>query len=236
MSLITNTFFMKRFFQFAFAMVILSFMVCPANSQTANVSNSANNVAAKTKAKAVTFTEKERKYALKRYEQTANLFIKEISVLSEEQLNFKEDGKRWSIAEVAEHIIVAENAVLNLITKRVLNAPVPVGKDDYRIKDQVVWMTVTNRNTKFNAPGTVQPKGKFKTKAEILGAFKKARKNTMDFVKNTDIDLRNRFAQNPVLGMIDGYQWFLFLNAHSYRHLTQIKQIKKHPDFPAKAK
>jgi hypothetical protein len=185
-------------------------------------------------AKKMVFTEEERGSAVKLYKETADLFAKEIGGLSEAQLNFKEDPKRWSIAEVAEHIIIAENGVLSLITNRVLKAPVPIGKDDFRIKDQVIWMTVTNRNTKFNAPDQVQPKGKFKTKSEIMKAFKEARKNTMTFVEKTDIDLRNQFAENPVFGMIDGYQWFLFLNAHSYRHLEQIQAIKAHTDFPSK--
>ncbi len=232
---IINPYILKKLFKLAFAVGFVAFgIVCSSHAQNqvaANTTPVSNKKAAKN---SVVFTEKERAYAMKRFQLTSDLFAKEIAGLSDAQLNFKENPKRWSIAEVAEHIIDAEYGVFSLITKKVLNTPVPVGKDDYRIKDQVIWMTVTNRNTKFNAPPQIQPKGKYKTKSEIMSAFKKARKTTMGYMEKTDIDLRNRFAQNPVLGMIDGYQWFLFLNAHSYRHLHQIKQIKKHKDFPAK--
>jgi len=81
------------------------------------------------------------------------------------------------------------------LQKKVLNAPVPVGKDNYRTKDQAVWMTITNRNTKFNAPKRIQPKGNFKTKSELMLGFKNARKQTVSFMKDTKIDLRNRLEQ-----------------------------------------
>lgn len=216
----------RYFFVVAF---VIAYFICPGNSQA----QSTQPVSAE-KTAAVVFTAKDRTTALEHFDETKTDFLNEIKGLSETQLNFKESPERWSVAEVAEHIIVAENGVLPLIINKVLKAPVAAGKDNYRVKDQAVWMAVTNRSTKFTAPESVQPNGRFKSKAEILTGFKEARNKTIEFVKTTDIDLRNHFADNPVMGVIDGYQWLIFLNAHSQRHLDQIKQIKADPNFPKK--
>lgn len=226
-------FILKKTFRYFFVVAfVVAYFVCPSISK-AQSEPQTTPVSAEKKA-AVVFTEADRTKALERFNMTKADFIEEISGLSEAQLNFKESPERWSVAEVAEHIITAEEAVLPLITEKVLKAPVAEGKDNYRVKDQAVWMAVTNRSTKFTAPERVQPNGRFKTKADILKGYNEARSKTLEFVKTTDIDLRNKFADNPVMGMIDAYQWLIFLNAHNQRHLDQIREIKADPNFPKK--
>lgn len=180
----------------------------------------------------VVFTDKDRETGLKYLEETKGEFIEQISSLSDAQLNFKTGPERWSIAEVAEHIIVAENTLYSLITEKILKAPAPESTDNFRVKDTAIWLAITNRETKFTAPEQVQPNGRWKSKAELLSNFETARAKTISYVKTTGEDLRNRFAENPVIGVIDGYQWFIFLNAHSSRHLAQIREIKAEPKFP----
>ncbi len=225
---------MKKLFQMAVLFGIAAFLICPARSQNTNVAANTNSNTATANKNAVVFTNEDREKGLKYLQETTDLFLKEISGLSEAQLNFKESPERWSVAEVAEHIVVAENRIFSLITEKIVKEPAPVGKENFRLQDTAIWMAITNRNTKFTAPEPVQPKGNFKTKADILKGFKETRAKTAEFLKNTDEDLRNRFGTLPVIGTIDGFQWFVFINAHGYRHLEQIKEIKAHPDFPAK--
>lgn len=232
MSLLTNPFLMRKLFQMAVAFGIVSFLLCPARSQTVAANTDAAPAAPEKKTEAVVFTEADRETALKELEETKDALFKEIKGLSEAQLAFREKADRWSIAEVAEHIITAEQALYGLITDKIMKAPVAAGKDNYRARDRAVWMAVTNRGTKFQAPEGVRPKGKYKTAAEIISSFGETRSKTAGFIRTTDADLRNRFADNPVMGVIDAYQWFIFLNAHSQRHLEQIREIKQHTDFP----
>ncbi|MEZ5344862.1 MAG: DinB family protein [Pyrinomonadaceae bacterium] len=233
MSLSTVPFVLRIFIRSAgFALIVL-FLVCPANSQNAGQVSS-NNSASAPSADPLVFTEEDREKGLKYLEETSELFFKEISELTPAQLNFRESPDRWSIAEAAEHIIIAEKTILSLIEKKVVTAPPPAGKDNFRLQDQAIWMAITNRNTKFSAPEPVQPKGEMRSKAAILKEFRETRGRTSSFLKNTGVDLRNRFGTLPVIGTIDGFQWFIFINSHCYRHLEQIKEIRSDPKFPAR--
>ncbi|MEZ5426938.1 MAG: DinB family protein [Pyrinomonadaceae bacterium] len=230
---INNGFAAGRLFQrvifLTLGCLILAF---PAQAQTSPAAARPNPAPAGSEKKSVSFTEEDRAGALKAFDETRTEFLNEISELSEAQLNFKTAPDRWSAAEVAEHIILAENLIYGLITDKILKNPAPEGKDNFRVKDRAIWLAITNRSTKFTAPEVIQPKNRWKTKAEILSNFKETRGKTVSFIKSTSEDLRNHFGENPGLGVIDGYQWFLFMNAHTARHLAQIAEIKADPNFP----
>lgn len=185
-------------------------------------------------AKAVMFSEKDRDFALKYLGETKDDFVKQLTGLSDEQLNFRAGPNRWTIAEIAEHIIVTEGALFGMITSQAMKAPVPEGKDNFRVKDVAVILAITNRSQKFTAPEMVRPNGRWKTRDELLTNFEKARNQTIEFMKTNKADLRNTFMENPLMGMIDSYQWFLFQNGHSERHLLQLKEVKADPAYPKK--
>ena len=37
------------------------------------------------------------------------------------------------------------------------------------------------------------------------------------------------------LGPLDGYQWLVFIAAHTERHLAQLREVKADPKFPKAA-
>jgi hypothetical protein len=67
---------------------------------------------------------------------------------------------------------------------------------------------------------------------ELLAAFEASRARTLDYARNGQVDLRGHAAPHPALGVIDGYQWLLFLSAHCSRHTAQILEVKAAPGFP----
>ena len=166
--------------------------------------------------------------------ETREEFLKEISGLSDAQLNFKSAPDRWTIAGVAEHIIVVENNLFPVISVDSLKTPAPEGEVNFRVYDRAVLMAITNRTRKLQAPESVQPNGRWKTKAELIGNFEKIHGQMISFLETTNEDLRNHFLKNPLIGMIDSYQWLIFLSGHTERHLAQIKEIKAAPNFPKK--
>lgn len=181
----------------------------------------------------VKFTEDDRAAALKYLEETKADFMKEVSGLSDKQLSFRPAEKRWTIAEVAEHIILSETALRGLIAK-MIETPAPAGKDDYRAKDLGVRLAITNRSQRFNAPEFLKPASKFKTRDELLSNFEKERNATIEWVKGTKADLRGHFFDNAMMGVIDAHQWVLFLAGHSDRHLAQLKEVKTEKKYPKK--
>ena len=68
-------------------------------------------------------TPEEREFALKQYETTRDNFLKSISGLSQKQWTFKPAPDRWSVAEMAEHITVAESLIMGLIQKQLMTLP-----------------------------------------------------------------------------------------------------------------
>lgn len=182
----------------------------------------------------VVFTEKDRETVLKYLNDTKADFIKEVSGLSDAQLNFRAAEGRWTIAEVAEHIILSEGLIFDRITNAAMKSTPLDGKDNYRVRDVGIMLAITNRAQKFQAPEVLKPAARFKTRDELLTNFEKARNTTIEFMKANKADLRNTFMENPLMGMIDSYQWFLFMNGHADRHLAQLKEVKTDAKYPAK--
>ena len=181
----------------------------------------------------VVFTEKDREFALKYLGETKDDYVKQLTGLSDAQLNFRSAEGRWTIAEIAEHITVVENSLFGLITGQIMKSAPPKCEDVFRVGDTAIILAMTNRSQKFTAPEQVRPNGRWKTREDLLLNFDKARNQTIEFMKTNKADLRSTFMQNP-FGVMDSYQWFLFVTSHSERHLAQLKEVKGDAMYPAK--
>lgn len=180
----------------------------------------------------VVFTENDREFALKYLNDTKDDFVKQLTGISDVQLNFRAAEGRWTIGEIAEHIIVVETALLEMFNtptaKRTLKC-----EDLPRMPDTVLILAITNRLQKFTAPEQVRPNGRWKTRDELLANFEKTRSQTIEQLKSNKVDLRSTFVQSP-MGMIDSFQVYLFVSGHGERHLLQLKEVKAAAKYPAK--
>ena len=180
-----------------------------------------------------TLTADERDAAVKHLQTTHDAFLQSISGLSEKQWRFKPAPDRWSVAEVAEHITVAESAILGMVQKQVMASPAaPEKRAEVQGKDQIILEKVPDRSHKAQAPEFLKPTNRWANREELTKAFEEERKTTEDYVKTTNDDLRDHFGPHPMLGPMDGYQWILLISAHSERHTKQILEVKADPNFP----
>lgn len=180
-------------------------------------------------------TDAERTFAVNLLQQTQENLLKKVSRLSPEQLNFKADTASWSIAECVEHIAVSENNLSGL-TQMALKEPTdPSKRNEVKMSDEAIVKMITNRSTKFKAPETFKPTGKFGTYEATLKEFKTKRENNINYIKTTSDDLRNHYHDFP-FGKLDAYQTILFMAGHSKRHTDQIEEIMKNINFPKKGK
>jgi hypothetical protein len=178
-------------------------------------------------------TADERDAALKNLQATHDAFLKSISGLSEKQWRFKPAPDRWSVAEVSEHIAIAESLIFGVVQKQVMMSPIdPAKRAEVAGKDEIILTKVPDRSHKVQAPEFLKPTNRFATREENIKAFEDARKATMDYVRTTQDDLRDHFGPHPALGTLDGYQWILLISAHSERHTKQIEEVKADPNFP----
>lgn len=182
---------------------------------------------------ATSLSNEERELALKSLQATHDAFLKSIAGLSEKQWRFKPAPDRWSVAEVSEHIAVAESSIFGFVQKQIMMSPAtPEKRAEVAGKDEVILSRVPDRSRKAQAPEFLKPTNRWATEADVVKAFEESRKATMDYVRTTNDDLRDHFGPHPLLGPMDAYQWILLISAHSERHTKQIEEVKADPNFP----
>jgi hypothetical protein len=165
-------------------------------------------------------------------EQTRDGVLSAVQGLTDAQLRFKPAPDRWSVAEVLEHIALAEDFLLQNVTDKVMKAPAPPAARDTAKVDQMVLAMIPDRSHKAQAPPALVPKGRW-TPAEALAHFQQSRARTINFLQSTP-DLRAHATESPLGQPLDGYEWLLFIGAHSQRHTRQILEVKADPNFPKK--
>ena len=184
--------------------------------------------AAAAPAQEVTPAEKDR--ALQYLETTKKNLLEATKGLSEAQWNFKPAPDRWSVAQVAEHIAAAEDFIRGIVKEKVMTAPAGEPGRDVKKTDEAVLAKVPDRTAKAQAPEPLVPTNRFGSPEGTIKHFIESRAATEAFLKTTP-GLRDHVTDSP-LGKLDGYEFMLFIAAHSERHTKQINEVKADPNFP----
>ncbi len=175
----------------------------------------------------------ERDKAVKYLEKTRAGVLEATRGLSEAQWNFKPATNRWSVAEVTEHIAAAEDFLMDMIREKVMKAPPRTNADEVMVLDELVLQKIPDRTSKVQAPEPLQPNNRFGSPKDSLKHFEESRAKTIEFLNHTK-DLRQHAVDSPLGKQLDGYEWVLFIAAHSERHTKQIIEVKADPNFPKK--
>jgi uncharacterized damage-inducible protein DinB len=183
--------------------------------------------------RAQTLTSEEINKAVKYLEKTRADVLAATKGLSEAQWNFKQATNRWSVAEVTEHIAAAEDFLMGMIREKVMKAPARTEAGDVKALDELVLQKIPDRTVKAQAPEPLQPNNRFGSPKDSLKHFEESRAKTIEFLNHTK-DLRQHAVDSPLGKQLDGYEWVLFIAAHSERHTKQIIEVKADPNFPKK--
>lgn len=180
-----------------------------------------------------TLTKDERDRAVAYLKQTQKDFLAAIEGVSEAQWKFKAAPDKWSIAETAEHIALAEQTIWNLVSEKIMKSPAtPEKAAEAKGKDETILSVIPDRSKKAQAPERLQPTGKWPTRAALAKDFEALRTTEIAYVTETKEDLRNHFGDHPFLKTMDAYQWIIFNGAHCKRHTAQILEVKADPNYP----
>ena len=172
----------------------------------------------------------DREKGVKYLEQTRDGVVAATKGLSPAQMNFKPAPDRWSVAEVLEHIALAEDFIFQNITTKIMQAPAGAADRDTAKIDAMVVAMIPDRSHKAQAPGPLVPTGRW-TPSAALEHFMNSRARTITYLESTP-DLREHVVDSPLKQPLDGYEWLLFISAHSERHTKQILEVKADPNFP----
>ena len=188
---------------------------------------------------AAPLNQSDRDRALSELYASRKQFFDAVANLTPEQWRFKAGPDRWSIAEVAEHIIGAEDYIGGMVTKQMMALPADEAKAAARAKtnqqmDEGFLAGLRDRSKKANAPGEIVPKGIYNTPADAIAAFKSKRDKTLDYVRSTNDALRDHFL-TPFPGFeMDGVQGLLMIAGHNERHVLQMEEVKQSANYPKK--
>ena len=172
-------------------------------------------------------TPEERTAAIAELEESRARLISAVEGLTPEQWHARPSEEAWSIADCAEHVAAAELPLERLFATGARERPSEEERRRIRGKDDYVRTFLRDRSQKGESPERIRPKGRFVTPAEALRTFDERRAANIVYVRGTTEPLRDRFSPHPFAGVIDGYQWILFLAAHCDRHAAQIQEIRE---------
>jgi len=176
-------------------------------------------------------TPAERQRAAAFLDETREKLLRATRNLSPAQLQYKPAPDRWSVAECLEHVTTVETAVLGNIQNAIKGE---AGSPQPSMTDEALVQTVTNRSTRAQAPERIVPTGRF-PQDQLLTEFEAARKRTSDFVRSTNVPLRQFAFPHGRFGQVDCYQWLLLVAGHGDRHRQQVEEVIAGAGFPRAA-
>lgn len=179
-----------------------------------------------------TISKKEKKSATKFLKQTKEGVFDAVKGLSDVQLKFKPAEDRWSVEECLKHIAITEQMLWGMEDANLKQPATPEKRSEVKWTDDDVVKRIEDRSAKVKTMDPAKPENTpYKSASEALESFKQSRDKLIDYVKSTNDDLRNHILAMP-FGSLDGYQFILFISAHTNRHTQQIEEVKADPNFP----
>ena len=160
-------------------------------------------------------------------------FLNGVDGLDDAQWSYKPSHDRWSIGEIAEHLVLSENVLFDTVERALTHgvnlesASTTVGKVEF------LERVLVNRTGKARAPDIIQPRARM-DQSEAVTRYKTSRARTLAFAERRDLPLKavTRDHPFPFFGTLNGYQWLLYIPLHSLRHNQQIDEVKALDGFP----
>jgi hypothetical protein len=159
--------------------------------------------------------------------RTELIYLATLENVSSAQATFRTARERWTILETAEHVAATEEFLLALTT-----AASPSTLESDPRMDLRIHRFAADRQRTFVAPEGVCPCGRFGGIVEAAASFRRARQKTVEYVHETQRDLRRLRVLHPAAGSIDVYQNLLICAYHPERHAKQIEEIKSAGAYP----
>ena len=157
-------------------------------------------------------------------------FLQAVEGLTDQQWSFKPAPERWSVAEVAEHIVLADGLLFETATKS-LTAPSDPTWEATLTKTDLLRRALPNRSTKVDAPAAIRPQHGL-TRQQLIARFKEQRARALAYAQETEAPLKAHSAPNPFFGPLNAHQWLIYIPLHNLRHNQQIAEVKTSPDYP----
>lgn len=129
----------------------------------------------------------------------------------------------WSVAEVVEHLILAEPAIRGLASQALAAEPTAEWQETAAMTIAALSARVTDRSQQFQAPDPLQPQGGM-ARDEALRRFSGERAVTLDLVRTLTGPVKMHISTGPP-GTMNVAHWLTLVGAHTERHAAQIEEV-----------
>lgn len=170
-------------------------------------------------------TDAERGRAVGYLEQTRAALVASTRDLERSQWLRKPSPDAWCAAECVEHLSITEEGLCAVLKQ--MSAHAPASADQLALaagKEDLIVKAVPSRGRRVKGPEGAMPRLESPDPAAVLARFIEIRDRTIEFARTTDHPLRTRLYPHFVFGPLDGFQWLIFMAAHSERHRRQIEE------------
>lgn len=170
----------------------------------------------------------DREHVIAHLKMTGSWLRDEVANLSAAQLQYRPTPEKWTVAEVVQHLVIAEPGYWKLLHDGVGQAPVELKRKP--TDAEVLWYGI-DRTRHEKTPARQDPKGQQIAIADALAQYGQLHAKLLEYAKTTQDDLRGHTV--PEWG-VDAYQCLLEISTHEQRHILQIREIKATIGFPTK--
>ena len=151
-----------------------------------------------------------------------------VSLVPETLRDFRADQAGWSVAEVLEHLHRVESGIVRLLRhgiQRASTAGAEVEDEEESLLGSLDAFELSSGTRPIRAPEPVMPRGELDAAQAIL-ALESSRHDLLDAARQGNgLALGAITYPHPFFGMLNLYQWILFVGQHEARHADQVRRI-----------
>lgn len=166
----------------------------------------------------------ERTRAVEVLESSYSDFVKLVERLPEHRWSTPPVEDEWSVSQVAEHLRLCEEGMYRAAERALSADPNPEWASETAGKDQELEALMMNRERRASAPEIVYPKDP-SPQSSVIDEIGRGRRRSIEFVRTTELPLKQHTFPHPFFGPLSAYQWLLCLGLHNHRHNDQIREI-----------
>ena len=178
-------------------------------------------------------TAEERIKVLHWLEESRQELLAAIDGVSEEQWKWKPAPDRWSVAETAEHVVLAEASLFGHVRKAISSPANPAWEEKTKGKTELIERVMAPRLGRAQEPEPLVPKGAM-TPAQVKERFERQRAEIVKLAAGTEVSLKQYTDDHPfpAFGTLNAYQWLIYVPLHTMRHDKQIAEVKATAGYP----
>ena len=160
-------------------------------------------------------------------------FVTAIDDVSDAQWTWSSAPQRWSVGEIAEHVVMAEALLFDCVRRALAGPPNAAWAEQTAGKTDLIVRVMAPRLGRAVAPERIVPR-EGPTRTQIQRRFEKQRIDIVHFARETQSALHEHTLVHPlpVFSTLNAFQWLIYVPLHTIRHRRQIEEVKATPGYP----